>query len=294
MAMIPSPLLLWFLLSLFVILRSKADDQLSFVDHKCNDFLGNFTPGSTYEKNRNTLLYNIYSDTEIDYGFYNFSYGQDSDKVNAVGLCRGDVKPDVCRTCLEKSAPLLTERCKVQKAAIGWFDQCMLRYSNESIFGVMVTGPSNIQCSSDVKSTMGDKLQQTLDDLLNRLGNITVSGDSRRKFAEADSTVHSTNETVYALLQCTPDLSEQNCTDCLSFASSQISFFCRGKRGSKYLGPSCSARYENYTFFEPIVVVDAPAPQPETSPSQLQLVPPPGSAITTPKPGTFHVIYRYL
>ncbi|PNY12159.1 cysteine-rich receptor-like protein kinase [Trifolium pratense] len=73
--------------------------------------------------------------------FYNFSYGQNTDKVNAIGLCRGDVKPDDCRNCLNDSRVLLTRLCPNQKEAIGWYDNCMLRYSNRSIFGIMEGEP---------------------------------------------------------------------------------------------------------------------------------------------------------
>jgi hypothetical protein len=34
------------------------------------------------------------SNTEIDYGFLNFSAGETPDKVNAIALCRGDILPE--------------------------------------------------------------------------------------------------------------------------------------------------------------------------------------------------------
>jgi len=82
-------------------------------------------------------LEQIYSNKTIAYGFYNFSYGEEVDKVNAIGICRGDIEPEECRGCLEASATLLSERCGIRKEAIDYFNSCMLYYSNESIFGVM-------------------------------------------------------------------------------------------------------------------------------------------------------------
>lgn len=61
---------------------------------------GRFTANRTYHTNLNTLLSNLTSNKGIDYGFYNLSYGKNTDKVYAIGLCRGDVKPDECRSCL--------------------------------------------------------------------------------------------------------------------------------------------------------------------------------------------------
>ena len=65
---------------------------------------GNYTSNSTYRANLNTLLASMYSNTEIDYGFYNFSAGESPNKVNAIVLCRGDVSTDVCRTCINESS----------------------------------------------------------------------------------------------------------------------------------------------------------------------------------------------
>jgi len=65
------------------------------------------------------------------------SYGINTDKVNAIGLCRGDVKLNDCQNCLKNSTVLLTQHFQNRKEAIGWYDdeKCMfLRYSNRSIF----------------------------------------------------------------------------------------------------------------------------------------------------------------
>ncbi|RZB43822.1 Cysteine-rich receptor-like protein kinase 26 isoform B [Glycine soja] len=273
MALIPSMMLFSFL-SFLVILKSEANnDQLQFVYHYCNNKYGNITT-ETYSDNRNNLLSNMYYDKENDYGFYNSSYGQDPDKVYAIGFCRGDVNLDKCRSCLEKSAVLLRERCPGQKEGIGWFDECMLRYTNHSIFGVMVTQPNNILCNTknatkDPRSATG--FDQVVHNLLNKLRNRTTtvadpesdSSRSRKFFAEGNAPVQSSNVTIHALIQCTPDISSQNCTRCLEYAMTNISSYCDGKTGGRYLGPSCSVRYEIYPFFEPIVH-HAPPPQPAT------------------------------
>jgi hypothetical protein len=55
-----------------------------------------------------------------------------------------------------------------------------------------------------------------------------VVGGSLRKFAVGNATV--TNfQTIYALVQCTPDLSKQDCKNCLDGASKEISKCCYGK-----------------------------------------------------------------
>ena len=76
--------------------------QPDFLYHFCIEGASNYTSNSTYKANLNTLISSLLSDNAIDYGFYNFSVGQNSERVNAIGLCRGDVTPDVCRSCMSQ------------------------------------------------------------------------------------------------------------------------------------------------------------------------------------------------
>jgi len=74
------------------------------------------------------VLEQVFSNKTIDYGYYNFSLGEEVDKVNAIGMCRGDIEPEDCRGCLEASAALLLELCGISKEALCYFDSCMLHY----------------------------------------------------------------------------------------------------------------------------------------------------------------------
>lgn len=65
----------------------SSQAQPSFLHHVCIDNNGNYIANSTYHAILNALLFNLTSDTVIGYGFYNFSYGQNSDKVNVIGMC---------------------------------------------------------------------------------------------------------------------------------------------------------------------------------------------------------------
>jgi hypothetical protein len=134
--------LLFIFITTFLCYESIA--QPNFVP-SCHIHKGNYTTNSTYQHNLNTVLTTLTSNTEITYGFYNFTYGIDNNKVYAIGLCRGDVNPQNCRQCLNNSRYLLTQSCPNKKEAIGWTDGCMLRYSNRSIFGLMETIPSDYE-----------------------------------------------------------------------------------------------------------------------------------------------------
>jgi hypothetical protein len=209
----------------------------------------NYTSNSTYRANLNSLLASMSSNTEIDYGFYNFTAGENSDKVNAVALCRGDISMEECRSCVNASSHDLLQYCPNQKEAIIRYTTCMVRYSNKLIFGVMEENPLlayyNVLNVSDVEG-----FNQVLRTLLDMLRNRAASGNSTRKFAAASSAAPDF-QTIYALLMCTPDSDELECSSCLRRAIQYIPQCCDGKQGGRYIAPSCDLRYEIYTFYDP-------------------------------------------
>ena len=114
------------------------------------------------------------------------------------------------------------------------------------------------------------------------LRNQAAAGGSLRKFAEAKSTGINFKP-QYALVQCTPDLSQTDCSDCLLSAFGKIPSCCDGKIGAVIFTPSCNFRYEEYTFFGP--VADIAPPSTNTSGPVADIAPP--SANTSAAKGTF-------
>ncbi|XP_050944333.1 cysteine-rich receptor-like protein kinase 27 [Cucumis melo] len=232
-------------LVLFFIARVCASPPV-FIGHFCSYDRGNFTSNSTYKTNLDHVLTTIATAKDTGNGFYSFSYGKNLDKANAIGLCRGDLMFDVCQSCLIDSIYLLKNLCPQQKEAIGWFDNCMLRYSSSSIFGVVDTRPK-IYTWSTVNITEEAMFSQKLKLLLDSLKNNTSSGGSLMKYATGD-VVAERLWTIYGLMQCTPDLSQLQCDECLESALQAIPPCC--SEGMKVFLPSCHARYEPYIFFE--------------------------------------------
>ncbi|KAJ4703256.1 Cysteine-rich receptor-kinase-like protein [Melia azedarach] len=216
--------------------------------HICSDKNGNFTRRSPYQVNLNRLLPSLSTKTSINYGFVNASNGVNSGTVNAMALCRGDVKPATCRGCINNSTRELRKSCPNQKEAIIWYDYCMLRYSNRHFFRNMEFGPYfwayGMQNASNART-----FNRVLQILLNSLRNKAASGDSHLKFATGNATA-SKSETIHALVQCTPDLSKQQCRECLSNATALLPKCCDGKRGGRVVAPSCNFRYEIGRFYK--------------------------------------------
>ncbi|CAJ2630362.1 unnamed protein product [Trifolium pratense] len=256
----------YYFLLLLIIIVSQAKAQPNFLYHFCMNDNGNYTANSTYQNNLNILLSNLSTNTQINYGFYNFSYGQNTNKVYAIGLCRGDVKPDICRSCLNDSRVLLPQLCPNQKEAIGWYENCMLRYSNQSLFGIKEGSPSFYMANVN-NVTHADQFNRALGNLMKKLKEKAASSnDSRVKYATGNETDTSLNfQTIYGLVQCTPDLSFQDCTSCLEDAIYEIPSCCNNKMGGRFFKPSCKIRFESGLFYDPPTVVDTV----ETSPPQV-------------------------
>lgn len=242
----------------FIHLLVLSLAQPNFILQHCSDDNGNYTINSAYETNLNSLLSSISSNTAIDYGFYNESSGQEPDKVNAISLCRGDVSLEVCRGCVTNATQKILQVCPNQKEAIGWYDECMLRYSNNSIFREMETQPQlglvNPQNVTGDVSAFNTGLQ----DLLTNLRNTAASGSSLLKFQTGNTTANF--QSIYALVQCTPDLSADMCSDCLDQVIGEIPSCCSGRIGGRVLTPSCYFRFELYRFFNSTVNLLPPPP----------------------------------
>ncbi|XP_017234642.1 cysteine-rich receptor-like protein kinase 44 [Daucus carota subsp. sativus] len=241
--------------------------QSSLVDHACGTN-GNYTTNSLYDRNLGTALAKLYSNANTsNSGFYNASVGKDSDKVNALVLCRGDVQPGICRSCVRDAVDKIRKLCPNQKEAVEWYDECMLRYSNDSVINNPVNEPTRemfnaknatdaVQFSKDRKALLDEVREEAI----------------VQKFATRNmSTGTDGKSTIYGLMQCTPDLDIDGCHDCLDDALEEIADGS-GTIGGQVLKPSCRLRFEITPFYNETTIVFAPSPQPQPSP------PPPSSS----------------
>ena len=171
----------------------------------------------------------------------------------------------------------------------------MLRYSNASIFGTAQTSPTfymwNTYNTSNTSNV--EEFNQVLGELMTNLRSKAASGDWRRKFATGQANVTSF-ETIYGLMQCTPDLSESSCSNCLEGATNDIPTCCDSKRGGRVVRPSCNLRFETYRFYE-FTAANAPPPPPAaTPPSSADLAPPPPLNNTTSTHGAYISPYLHV
>lgn len=146
----------------------------------------------------------------------------------------------------------------------------MLRYSNRSIFGVMEPDPTFHRLATNNATDM-EQFNQVLNELVDGLRSEAASGDSLKKYASG-SKVGPSFQTIFALLQCTPDLTEQECSECLVGAINGISSCCAGKTGGMIVKPSCNLRFETSPFYDDSSTPDSqvPSPPPLTNTTSTQ------------------------
>ncbi|XP_039169865.1 cysteine-rich receptor-like protein kinase 14 [Eucalyptus grandis] len=185
----------------------------------CNN-TGNFTTASDYAKNRELVLSSLPSNMASNGGFYSGNVGTGSEIIYVLSFCRGDSSNDTCFKCIISAAEELMVNCPNQKAAYSWGTgdpPCFIRYSDAPMYGVKQTIPT-------LKLYRDGNIQMDLDQFDRIWRNLTEAlavrasmGTWELKFA-AGSTTLPNLQTVFALLQCSPDLSQFDCDSCLGNA----------------------------------------------------------------------------
>ncbi|XP_021719608.1 cysteine-rich repeat secretory protein 38-like [Chenopodium quinoa] len=133
-------LVLW----LSISLTSAQNAGVDLARFSCNDTLGTYNETSAYAANLKTLLTSLITNSQENCGFHNLTAGDTSnDTVNVIALCRGDLKSSDCTACLVNAARRIQVDCPNNFEAIGWYNDCMLRYSPRSIFGTMEPLPGD-------------------------------------------------------------------------------------------------------------------------------------------------------
>ncbi|KAF3320598.1 putative receptor-like protein kinase [Carex littledalei] len=258
------PNFLFLLLCMMFNLVASASDENPYVWLDCPTD-SNFTLNSTYQSNLNSVLSMLPSSASPT-GFTIAMHGDAPDQVFSRALCRGDLSPSKCQSCLATAAQGITSRCPVGKKAIIFYDKCSLRYSNsnyttpeEKLWNLILY---NVGTISDAQA-----FEKLYNDLIGSLA--AKAANSSRKFAmsQADFT---SDITMYGLAQCMRDLSVEECHTCLNQSMGYFQSCCNKNQGGVVLRYECYMRMEIYPYFD--------------SNSEDVLSPPPLSIMSPPRP----------
>ncbi|CAA7049636.1 unnamed protein product [Microthlaspi erraticum] len=155
----------------------------------------------------------------------------------------------------------------------------MLRYSHQNILSTVTLRGRNIQLNGNkISSNQSDRFEDLVSLTMNQAA--LEAASSSRKFSAIKANWTALTS-LYVLAQCTPDIRKQDCLSCLY---ESIYGMPLNRVGGRLNRPSCSARYELYSFYNE-TAVRALLP-----PSQQAPPPPPTNVSTspvssTPRPG---------
>ncbi|KAK4858317.1 hypothetical protein QYF36_014481 [Acer negundo] len=244
-------LLISFLSSL-MLQSSLADDPLHLLGWSCNK-TSTDTVSSAYSFNIGRLFSRKLYNEGGNSIYYKTTDGEDPDKVYGLYLCRGDVSKQTCQNCINAATSYLVNTCEGTKSAITWYDECLVRYSNGSFSSTFESSPA-VKMSNDDNFNATDhvEFQKAVNQSFTQL--IANATSSTLKYATLTVNISST-VTLYTLGQCIPDLLEMDCSLCLDSAAQLLDY---GRRGSRYIYPSCYARFELYQFWESPVAAQEP------------------------------------
>ncbi|KAE8686244.1 Cysteine-rich RLK (RECEPTOR-like protein kinase) 14, putative isoform 1 [Hibiscus syriacus] len=244
---------------------------------RCYD-TGNFTVNSTYAKNRDLILSSLLPNVSAKGGFLTESVGQNSSKVYGLGMCRGDSTPDGCYTCLNSSIHDLIASCPNQKVALSWGGDppCIARYSNRPFVGILELEPTDAGYNTGNIPSNLTEFDTVWERLMDSVARKASNGSSALKYATGEA-YFDVFLKIYALMQCTPDLSDKDCDSCLRQSVAYYESCCHGKQGGYVQKPNCWFRWDLYTFYLSNASTTASTLSPPPSPAS----PPPLQSVNT-------------
>ncbi|KAB1201323.1 Cysteine-rich receptor-like protein kinase 25 [Morella rubra] len=161
-------------------------------------------------------------------------------------MCLNYITDESCRDCVKTALQDILKLCPNSREAAVWEEDCQLRYSNQNFFGKLNTA-ENIGLDNAQDVSQPEQFKSVVKETLN---NLTL-----KAAFNLSTDMHATGEaafdgkTIYALLQCTRDLSPDGCNSCLQIAITNILTCCYFSVGARLLSRSCFLRYELYNFY---------------------------------------------
>ncbi|CAN7081519.1 unnamed protein product [Brassica oleracea var. botrytis] len=243
---------------------------------------GNFSSNSTFNANRRIILSFLPSNVTTQDGFYyNGSIGEGPNRVYARGMCIPGSTADDCSDCIKTASDGLVQSCPNQTEAYSWPGDptlCLVSYSNTSFSGsVDSDGRVIFTNTGDITSNI-TKFTEIWEDLVVRMIDIASAPkdtpSSSNNYYTANIAALNPFQDIFALMQCTPDLSSGDCEYCLRQSARDYQSCCGKKQGGVVMQQSCFFRWDLYAYskaFDNIMVASPP-------PMTIRSIPPSAGA----------------
>ncbi|KAH0870728.1 hypothetical protein HID58_077750 [Brassica napus] len=210
----------------------------------------NFIPNGTFDANRRLILSSLPSNAAAQDGFYSGSIGQEPSRVYAAGMCIPGAEANDCSACIKGASDWL-----VQARSAGYW---------EIVPQYLVMNTANI--NSNI--TEFKKIWEGL------IHGIIAAASAQKNGYKADVAALTPFQNIYALMQCTPDISSGDCDNCLRQSVIDYQSCCGEKTGGYVMRPICFFRWQLFTFSKAFGNITlAPPPPPPSPPPLLQRQP---------------------
>lgn len=215
--------------------------------------LRTYQPNSTFAANLEKLVAELPRNASAS-GFSAGRFGAAGPgAAYGIVLCRGDFLGQQCVDCLAEAFVQAASRCPSSVDATMYNDQCQLRFSDQDFLAGAGGGAANMPeswAANMNKVSAGNAA--AFDALVTRLVAAVseAAGNSSTRYATGQAGFPPEKMNVYALAQCTQDLTTAQCRECLADLIGQMPKKLAGKVGGRILGVRCHIRYEKDVFFE--------------------------------------------
>ncbi|KMT07379.1 hypothetical protein BVRB_6g150050 [Beta vulgaris subsp. vulgaris] len=236
-----------------------------------------FTSNSQYLINLDTLLSKLHSQAS-KFRFYNYTvaFGDspdpdpdpdaepDPDQLYGLYQCREDVSLQFCSLCIYAAVFRIQFDCHLHREAIVWYTECMIRYANRPIFSLNETSPmkyvyNNAESDTNYTNEFDQTvLRRSMDAVINDAVHNDI--DSKYYATRRVNLRSNSNQTLFCLAQCTPDIDKFACDSCLRKAYAESISCCNDSPNVAIFMPSCFLLYDSTRFF--FGVLPPPLPHP--------------------------------
>ncbi|KAM1005076.1 hypothetical protein ACFX2C_005202 [Malus domestica] len=210
----------------------------------CSDVRG-YVENSTFQKNLQSLLNSLPSNASVS-KLYNTSAGNEPDRVYGLYMCLDYVTNETCHNCINTAHLDIVRICPNSTESVVWEETCQLRYSDVKFYGELDMG-DNIALANKKNVSDPKNFEYTVKEKLSELAKQAAYNVSAKLYATGD--VPFEDKVIYALVQCTRDLSGDDCDKCLQHAIEDVLGEFYFSIGARLLSRSCYLRYELYAFY---------------------------------------------
>nr|KYP35495.1 Cysteine-rich receptor-like protein kinase 25 [Cajanus cajan] len=230
----------------FKPLNTKAQSP-NYVGDDC-DYNTPKSLSTAYQTNLKSVLSWLSTDAATSKGWNYKSFGNNTPgDPAAYGLydCRGDVAGYFCQFCVYTASREVLQRCPNRVSAFIWYDFCILRYSNENFIGNVTVYPTwHAFGTKNVSSTQ--EIQKGEDFMRSLIRKATVETN---QLYYMDGFNLSSTQRRYGLVQCSRDLTNDGCRQCLETMLALVPKCCEHNLGWFVGSASCLIKYDDYIFY---------------------------------------------